>query len=127
MPEPPVHTLSDEDLVERIRSWRATSEAVLRDPELMALLLPGMRADFTVLETHEFRGSPLPSCPVTAFGGTEDDGVDRAVLARWAELTTGEFDLRMFPGDHFYLHPERQPLVAEIVARLTGATASTPR
>ncbi|MGE7437927.1 thioesterase II family protein [Kitasatospora sp. NPDC001175] len=110
------HEGPDEELVEKLRSWSATPEAVLADPELMHLLLPMIRADLAVVETYRFTGGPLLNCPVTAFGGTEDEG--GAALPGWGELTVGGFDLRMFPGGHFFLHSARPAVLAEISGRL---------
>ncbi|WP_218579300.1 hypothetical protein [Phytohabitans houttuyneae] len=41
-------------------------------------------------------------------------------VGAWAELTTGEFELRAFPGDHFYLVPEQAALLSAVSARLWG-------
>ncbi|MFF7636224.1 thioesterase II family protein [Kitasatospora sp. NPDC008050] len=116
------HADPDEELIEKLRSWNATPEAVLADPELMTLLLPAIRADLAVVETYRFNGAPLLNCPVTAFGGTEDDSAGHAMLPRWGELTAGGFDLRMFPGGHFFLHSAGPAVLAEISGRL-GATS----
>lgn len=113
---PGYRELPDEELVEELRSWSATPEAVLADPELMQLLLPAIRADLAVVESYRFTDGPLLNCPVTAFGGTEDQG--SAVLPRWGELTAGGFDLRMFPGGHFFLHSSRPAVLADISGRL---------
>ncbi|MBV1855867.1 thioesterase II family protein [Catellatospora tritici] len=119
------HAGSDEELIEKLRSWRATPEAVLSDPELMTLLLPVIRADLAVIETYRFTGPPLLNCPISVFGGTEDEPAGNATLPRWGELTAGGFDLRMFPGDHFFLHSARTAVLAEICGRLSGASRSS--
>ncbi|KPC80817.1 thioesterase II family protein [Streptomyces sp. NRRL S-4] len=119
---PQYHESPDDELIEKLRSWQATPEAVLADPELMALLLPAIRADLAVIETYRYTGAPLLNCPVSAFGGTEDEAAGNAALPRWGELTTGGFDLRMFRGDHFFLHSARPAVLAEI-AGLLSATA----
>jgi len=118
--DPPLHSRDRDDLVRTLRSWRATPEAVLDDPELMDLVLPVMRADLAVVETYRFTEAPQLLCPVTAFGGNEDEAVGRAPLLRWRELTLGEFDLKMFPGDHFFLHSARQAVLDEIATRLNS-------
>jgi surfactin synthase thioesterase subunit len=42
-------------------------------------------------------------CPVVAYLGIDDPEVDYAGMLRWREVTTGEFVIRVFRGDHFYL------------------------
>ncbi|MFJ3509494.1 thioesterase II family protein [Streptomyces luteogriseus] len=118
VPERPLHALSDDELCDRLREWGATPEAVLADPELMALFLPVIRADLAVVESRVHRSEPLLTCPVTAYGGTEDGSVGSDVLARWGEVTTGPSDCRMFPGDHFFPHSARSAVLADITDRL---------
>ncbi|MFJ9109274.1 thioesterase II family protein [Streptomyces sp. NPDC102283] len=119
----PLHQRSDAELTEVLRSWQATPEAVLADRELMRLLLPVIRADLSVIETHTFTDGPLLDCPITAFGGTEDNA-DPSVLARWGELTSSQSDLRMFPGGHFFLNSARETVVAAVSAGLHQALVS---
>lgn len=121
------HTAPDDELIERLRSWRATPEAVLADAELMNLLLPVIRADLAVVETYRFRAGPLLNCPVSAFGGTEDEPVGNASLPRWGELTAAGFDLRMFDGDHFFLHSARSAVIEEIAGRISAASERSGR
>ncbi|WP_217211472.1 thioesterase II family protein [Streptomyces sp. AC550_RSS872] len=118
VPETPLHTLSDEELGDRLREWGATPEAVLADQELMALFLPVIRADLAVVESRVHRAEPLLTCPVTAYGGTEDGSVGSDVLARWGEVTTGPSDCRMFPGGHFFPHSARTAVLEDITERL---------
>ncbi len=100
---PPMHRLSDAALLEELRRMEGTPDTVLADPELLALILPTIRADLTVVETAEpDHADPLP-VPITAFGG-EEDRVTRQELAGWQEHTRDGFSLRTYPGGHFFLH-----------------------
>ena len=84
----------------------------------MELMLPLLRADFSVVETYVYHpGAPL-DCPVTAFGGLRDSEVSRQQLEAWREQTAGEFALRMLPGDHFFLNDaQAQTLLLSALAR----------
>ncbi len=101
--EPPIHKLPDPELTERLRSFNGTPEEVLQHPELMAMLLPLIRADFELNETYVCRPEAPLACPITALGGLEDPDVSQEELAAWKEHTTCAFQVRMFAGDHFYL------------------------
>ncbi|MGH2509557.1 MAG: thioesterase II family protein, partial [Ktedonobacteraceae bacterium] len=48
--------LSDAALLQRMRQLNGTSLAVLHDDELMKLLLPAIRADFTLAENYTYIG-----------------------------------------------------------------------
>ncbi len=112
------YKLPDPELIERLREFNGTPAEVLEHPELMELMLPLLRADFELNDTYEpVAHSPL-ECPVTAFGGLEDQETPRDELEAWSEVTGGTFRLRMFPGDHFYLNEHRSRLIQAVVEDL---------
>jgi medium-chain acyl-[acyl-carrier-protein] hydrolase len=82
----------------------------------MQLMLPILRADFSVCQTYTCAPESPLSCPISAFGGLEDEGVSREMVAAWGEQTTGAFNLRMLPGDHFFLN-SAQSLLLQLVTR----------
>ncbi len=105
-----MHQLSDAALLEELRRMEGTPDSVLADPELLALILPTIRADLTVVETAEpDEAIPFPA-PITAFGG-EEDRVTRQDLAGWQQHTHGRFMLRTYPGGHFFLHTARDDML----------------
>jgi surfactin synthase thioesterase subunit len=116
---PPSYNLPDALLAERLRRLNGTSELVLQDPELMALMRPLLRADFELSEcTPRTLRDPL-DCPVTALGGRADHEFGRLHLEAWREVTRGAFRLHMMPGDHFYLFADEAQtigLIAECLA-----------
>ena len=57
------------------------------------------------------------SCPIHAFVGDDDIIVAADNMAAWAERTTREFSIRVFPGDHFYLNSNLPELVKEVEQR----------
>ena len=114
--KPATRPLLDHELVEKLRYLNGTPPAVLDNPELMALVLPVIRADLFAIDTYSYREEPPLTCPITAFGGLGDLTVTRDELAGWRDQTTGPFTLRMLPGDHFFLNGARLALT-EVVAR----------
>lgn len=114
------HRLTDAELVEEVRGLNGSPAGVLQDPELMELLLPVLRADFAICERYEYRsGAPL-RCGISVFSGTEDPEVRPEDVVAWREHTLGTFEVRMFPGDHFFLHGARRPLLEAIAEDLTS-------
>ena len=114
-PETPISPLDEASFVqEMIRRYNAIPKAILDDDEMLRLFLPTLRADMSVIETYTYaNGAPL-DCPITAFGGTDDPRASRTDLAAWRLQTQHSFQLRQFVGDHFYLAPQRGPLVSQI-------------
>jgi surfactin synthase thioesterase subunit len=95
--------VSDAELLRRLECWNGTPREVLRNPELMALCLPMIRADIETHDAYRFDpGVPL-DYRVVAFGGLADRLVSRADVEPWADVTTAGFVLHMLPGDHFFI------------------------
>ena len=119
--EPWIHTLPDDELISEVgRRHDGLPEEILADPELRAIVARGLRADYQIVETYEWRpADPLP-VPVTVFGGRDDRiGVD--ALRAWQRHTTEEITVRMFPGGHFYFR-QHQALVLRALAASVAET-----
>ncbi|HLX08608.1 MAG TPA: thioesterase II family protein [Thermoanaerobaculia bacterium] len=114
--EPDIHDLPEAEFLVRLRELNGTPEEVLQHAELMRLLLPVLRSDFAVNETYVFQPEPPLELGISAFGGLEDVEVTREDVTGWSEHGRGFFRLRMFPGDHFFLHSARE-LLTQSVAR----------
>jgi surfactin synthase thioesterase subunit len=94
---------------------------VLDQPDLVSMVLPTLRADYELAETYP---GPLPGrlrCPVTAYLSVSDPYVDKQEMLNWKEATTGEFAMRVFHGDHFYLKGDRPDVLNAIREDLSPA------
>ncbi len=93
---------------------RQADDAVFAPPitiivePLIAQIHGFLRADFAVYETYLYSIEPPLNCPISAFGGLQDNKVSDSDLEAWRAQTNVSFSLRMFPGDHFFL---KQPLL----------------
>lgn len=105
---PSIHTLPDKELLMELRRLNGTPSELLGHEELMEIMLPLLRADFAVHETYLYSTEPPLNCPISAFGGLQDNKVSDSDLEAWRAQTSVSFSLRMFPGDHFFL---KQPLL----------------
>jgi surfactin synthase thioesterase subunit len=110
----PRHTLTDHDFLALLTGLNGTPPEVLQQPGMAELFLPALRADFALNETYEPRPGPALPCPVSALTGDADPEVTRDEMAQWAAVTAGDFRLRTFPGDHFYLKGAPSPVVSAI-------------
>ena len=116
--QPPSHNLPEPEFIQRLRELNGTPQEVLDHPELMQLMLPLLRADFSVCETYEYQVELPLNCPIAAFGGLEDIEVPREDIEPWRTETTGSFSLHMLPGDHFFLHTSQRDVTRVIDQRL---------
>jgi medium-chain acyl-[acyl-carrier-protein] hydrolase len=115
-----LHDLSDSELIEELsRRWGdGIPSAVLQEPEILQLLLPGLRADLAAIESYTHVEGERLDCPISVFAGESDRTFDRNDLQAWEELTTGAFRLRMFPGNHFFIRTEHQKVIRAVIEDL---------
>lgn len=111
-----LHRLSDDDLIHELRKMNGMAPEILENEELMQLLLPILRADFTLSETYQYTHEAPLRCPISAYSGLQDSYVGRDEMMAWKKQTTADFRLRMFPGDHFYLNSSKM-LLLQALAR----------
>ncbi|HEY0699854.1 MAG TPA: alpha/beta fold hydrolase [Micromonospora sp.] len=98
-----VHTRDDRGVVAEIRRLSGTAASLLDDDEIVQMILPATRADYKAVETYRHGPGPRLTCPITAMTGDADPRVTIDEARAWADHTSGPFDLRKFPGGHFYL------------------------
>lgn len=122
---PPIHDLPEDEFRAELRRLNGTPAEVLEHPELMDLLGPMLRADFTLIETYEPRDAPPLDAPITAYGGLDDTDVPRDDLEAWSGYTHRRFRVATFPGDHFFLHraTSRTGLLTDLARELASAVA----
>jgi medium-chain acyl-[acyl-carrier-protein] hydrolase len=118
----PVHALPDAALVRELRRLGGTPDEIFREPELLALLLPAIRADFALIERWHPPDEPPLALPITAAAGLADPEVTRTELEAWRAETTAAFEARALPGDHFSILAPGGPisrLLAEVLEPMT--------
>ncbi len=113
------HLPDDQFVSEMRRRYDGIPQSVLDNPELLELMLPCLRADFTAFETYEYRAEAPLDIPISAFGGDADNYVRTHEVAGWREQTTGRFRMRVVPGNHFFLQTERDRVLAAVTDDLS--------
>lgn len=109
--------MSDEDFLSWLTSVGGTPAELLKNPDVLKLFLPALRADLHVVETFrcDRPDAPLLSCPITCFDGRDDVPHD---LQAWKDVTSGDFTVKMLDGSHFYLkEPENEKLILDYVTK----------
>jgi medium-chain acyl-[acyl-carrier-protein] hydrolase len=109
--DPPTFDLPDPEFIEELRKIQGTPESVLQNPELMALFMPLLRADFELCQTYHYDHELPLNCPFFVFGGLTDSDISQESLVAWRAQTTSPMQLQMFPGDHFFLLNAQQSLL----------------
>ncbi|MDQ1288118.1 MAG: hypothetical protein QG622_1683 [Actinomycetota bacterium] len=111
---PGIHLLDDDALVAAVQEEGGAGAAVLDNEEMRELVLPMLRADYTVAETYVFRPGFAFPCPVLTVCGEQDHSAQPEDMRVWARHATGPVRHVTLPGGHFYLDTALAALVAEI-------------
>ncbi len=109
-----IHLRDDAGVVTEIKELSGTDAALLGDEEILRMILPAIRADYTAIETYRSVPGARLHCPISAFVGTSDPRTSRNEAEAWGDHTTGRFSLRTFPGGHFYLAAQQHAVNTEI-------------
>lgn len=115
-PHPLLYGLPEPAFMQALLRLNGTPEEVVNNKEMLELMLPVLRADFTLCETYIYSAEHPLDCSITAFGGVDDSEVTYDEIAAWSEQTQKIFTLRVLPGNHFFLRTA-QPLLLQIISQ----------
>ena len=97
------------------------------DRDSIRLLIPGVRADFAMLDGYVYQpGAPL-RCPIVACGAASDPDFSRNDQPAWRAETSARFSLHVFAGDASYLQREREAVTALIANQLSVMVSALAR
>ncbi len=109
---PPVRGLTDAEFLQAVlQRYSAIPEAILKEKELLAMLLPILRADIVLNEEYCARLGEKLRVPVTLLYGVDDKTATLADLQEWAAVTSADFQIRAFPGGHFFIDSSLRELI----------------
>jgi surfactin synthase thioesterase subunit len=106
------HRLSDDGLIEVLRAHKASPEAVLESKELMALVLPTIRADYQLIETYKVKNGPALETQLVLFNSEED--MDKETIHLWQEYFKNKAKYVGFEDGHFFIHTQTEKFIKEI-------------
>lgn len=120
----PMRELSDAELIEQLRRVGGIPAHVAAEPELMALVIPLVRADYEIVDNYRYEPEEPLDCPVTGFWGRSDILATESEVRAWGDHTRGGFDLHELPGDHFFVNHSRSTVQALLLRGIEAAQAS---
>ncbi len=116
---PPIHQADKQIFLNRLKTLGGTPAKFFELDDLVDLMLPMLRADFSVWETYEYKEESPLLLPITVFGGSYDSEATEADFDAWKLHTRSDFALHLFNGGHFYFREDASPLLhllADILA-----------
>lgn len=126
-----LHHLPDEAFLQKLKELGGTPKEILQSKELMALLMPTLRADFSVIDNYQYQPDVPLACPITVVSGAHDERARGAMMSDWSAQTSHMLSLQELQGGHFFIHTAEAEL-GKIVTRdverwATPSTCTWPR
>ncbi|MGH8032930.1 MAG: thioesterase II family protein [Luteimonas sp.] len=115
-----LHLLSDAQLLEEVRNFNGTPPEALASSELMALVLPMLRADFALAMEYTYRPGPPLAMPLTVLAGTQDRNGCWDQVDHWAAQTRERCRVQWFNGDHFFINSQQRAVLDCVRDELRG-------
>ncbi|EST37921.1 hypothetical protein N566_10395 [Streptomycetaceae bacterium MP113-05] len=119
-----VHKRDDDGIIAELRTLSGTDQRVFGDEELLRMVLPAIRNDYRAAETYTCPPDVRVEAPITVLSGEDDPKASREEVEAWRTHTSGEFDLQMYPGGHFFLVEHAAEVLRVIGERLGEPAAS---
>ncbi|XP_062957412.1 S-acyl fatty acid synthase thioesterase, medium chain [Cynocephalus volans] len=117
LPVPKHDELSEEQIGHRLMEFGGTPKNFVDDKELLRQYIPTLMADVQIIGNYTFDApsEAVLSCDLTCFLGSNDIAKD---MEAWNDVTSGRFNIRVLPGDHFYLmEPENEKFVKNYITK----------
>jgi len=110
--------LSDEAFIQKIKDLGGTPPEVLENKELLEILLPTLRADFSVIDTYRYESAAPLICPIAVISGAQDHHACGPIMAGWNQETSHTPLFYEIQGGHFFIHTADAELQRIIVSKV---------
>ncbi len=108
------------DFAELMVSMGALPAGVLAEPAMLEVVLPVLRADYTLFEGYRCGDGTTVEVPLLTVAGTRDTLAPPESMAKWAPRTTRGFSTRVLEGGHLLAAEIPSVLAAEVTAFAAG-------
>ncbi|MFG1954561.1 thioesterase II family protein [Micromonospora sp. NPDC048830] len=114
-----------EDVRAELERLGGTDPRLLDNRQALRAALPAMRNDYEAIDAYRLSSYAAPlSIPIHAYIGDSDPEVLPDEAVAWRRHTTGSFDLRTYPGGHFYLGSPEVDLASAIRTAMVASPAT---
>jgi medium-chain acyl-[acyl-carrier-protein] hydrolase len=115
-----MHDLPGSEFVSALKSFGGMPDAILADAELMRAVEPVLRADFELIETWQESVDAVLEVPFLCWAGSADAAASVPAVGQWRRNAGGRFRLRVFDGDHFFIHRSEPTVLRSLDEELTA-------
>ena len=120
-----IHNLDDDLFIKELKNFGGTPCEVLKNRELMSLVIPTLRSDFKLFENYQYKGNRKFDCLISIVGGNKDTDISIDDLKSWALHFNQAPCIEVLDGDHFFINSHRDDLLSIISGFLLGTVVET--
>lgn len=111
--------MTDEEFKDSLKSMEASVPGILDDAALFELMLPGLRADFSLAEDYEDRWTNKLDVKTHVFYGEDDEITEQQIFA-WQNRIQDKVTFEKFKAGHFFIHSHEDELTQSVGCHLLG-------
>lgn len=116
--EDKMHTLPDEEFMEKVIGLGGTPKEVIENKELLEFVQPILRNDFRILEEYTYKEKEeLIESEVSVLIGEKDE-ITLEEAKEWNKLAAKEICIYTFEGDHFFINNEYKKIIDIIESKI---------
>lgn len=116
--------MPQEDLVNWIRRLGSFPAEIYDNPEMLAMVIPALRADLSVAAQRVDHGALVP-CPVISYGGRNDPlQLEENAFKSWPPRCPQYLGHREYPGGHFFIDTHAQEIIQDFCGQLYRLAAA---
>lgn len=115
------HLLPKAEFIQELKDLKGMPDEILQSDELLEYCEPILRSDFMASEKYVYEESTSLDIPMTVITGNEED-MENSDIALWQKETTRPVDFKKFPGNHFFIYQNVQPIIQIISNKITLTT-----
>jgi surfactin synthase thioesterase subunit len=106
------------EMVEWIKKLGSFPAEIYDNPEMLALVVPALRADLKVAAQYEDRGETV-GCPLASYGGASDPLQESPdAMTHWAGRSPAYLGHTEYSGGHFYIDTHARAVTTHFAQRL---------
>jgi surfactin synthase thioesterase subunit len=119
--------MPDAELIEWIKKLGSFPAEVYDNPEMLALVVPALRADLRVAAQYVDDGAGT-ACPLVSYGGKSDPLQEHPdAMSHWAGRSPDYLGHSEYPGGHFYIDSHAEAVTTHFAQRLQRLVAAATR
>lgn len=118
----PIGHLPDDQFLNELAQYKSTPPEILQNHEFIKMLLPMLKADFSIAERYSHQPNKKVLADLIAIGSNKDIWLLPNSLEGWNNYTTGRFSTKWFDGGHLYLNENTQLLVEFLMSKFNQDT-----